>query len=134
MHLPENTVIAVADGEKLNLFQNEGDASNIKLRALPEPEVDSSKISSGGRHSSSAANPDDSQQEEDGFGKGVAEMLNKQVLDGKIKSLVIIAAPRTLGELRKGYHKSLSEVLLGEIDKDLTGHSVQDIEKVLAAA
>ncbi|WP_455273555.1 host attachment family protein [Rhizobium herbae] len=134
MHLPENTVIAVADGEKLSLFQNEGDASNVKLRALPESEIDSSKIPSGSRHSSSAANPDDSQQNEDGFGKGVADMLNKQVLDGKIKSLVIVAAPRTLGELRKGYHKSLSDVLLGEIDKDLTGHSIQDIEKALAAA
>ncbi|WP_426230557.1 host attachment family protein [Pararhizobium sp. DWP3-4] len=134
MNLPENTVIAVADGEKFSLFQNEGDASNIKLRAMAEPDIDSSKISSGGRHSSSAANPDDSQQEEDGFGRGIAEMLNKQVLDGKIKNLVIIAAPRTLGELRKGYHKSLSEILVGEIDKDLTGHSIQDIEKALAAA
>lgn len=102
--------------------------------ALPEPEVDSSKISPGGHHSSTAANPDDSQQEEDGFGKGVAEMLNKQVLDGEIKNLVIVAAPRTLGGLRNGYHKSLSEVLLGEIDKDLAGHLIQDIEKALAAA
>ncbi len=134
MHLPQNTVIAVADGEKLSLFQNEGDAANVKLKAMSEPEMDSSKIASGARHSSSAANPDDSQQEEDGFGRGVADMLNKQVLDGKIANLVIIAAPRTLGELRKGYHKALSEVLLGELDKDLTGHSIQEIEKALAAA
>lgn len=134
MHLPQNTIIAVADGEKLSLFQNEGDEANVKLRAMPAEEVDASKISSGGRHSSSSANPDDSQQEEDGFGSGVTNMLNKQVLDGKIKSLVIIAAPRTLGEMRKSYHKSLSEVLLGELDKDLTGHSIQDIEKALASA
>lgn len=93
MHLPQNTVIAVADGEKLSLFQNEGDAQNVKLRAMPDEDIDSSKISSGGRHHSSAANPDDSQQEEDGFGNGVANMLNSHVLAGKIKSLVIIAAP-----------------------------------------
>ena len=134
MQLPQNTVIAVADGEKLSLFQNEGDAANVKLRALPTADVDSSKIASGGRHSSSSANPDDSQQDEDGFGAGVTDMLNKQVLDGKIKSLVIIAAPRTLGEMRKSYHKSLSDILIGELDKDLTGHSLQDIEKALAAA
>jgi hypothetical protein len=54
--------------------------------------------------------------------------------DGKIKSLVIIAAPRTLGEVRRNYDKSLSEVLLGELDKNLTGHSVQAIAKALAAA
>lgn len=134
MEIPSNTVIAVADGEKLSLFQNQGDAANVKLRAMPAEDVDSSKISSGARHSSSSANPDDSQQNEDGFSIGVAELLNKQVLDGKITSLVIIAAPRTLGEMRKSYHKSLSAVLIGELDKDLTGHSMQDIEKALASA
>jgi protein required for attachment to host cells len=134
MELPHNTIIAVADGEKLNLFQNEGDAANVKLKAMPSAEINSTKISSGGRHSSSSANPDDSQQNEDGFSSGVADLLNKQVLGGKIRSLVVVAAPRTLGEMRKSYHKSLSDILIGELDKDLTGHSLQDIEKALAAA
>jgi protein required for attachment to host cells len=134
MQLPHDTVIAVADGEKLSLFQNGGDALNVKLRPMPQIDVESSTISSGARHSSSSANPDDSQQAEDGFGLGVTEMLNKQVLDGAIKNLVIVAAPRTLGEMRKSYHKSLSDVLIAELDKDLTGHSLQDIEKALAVA
>ncbi|KPF53557.1 host attachment protein [Rhizobium sp. AAP116] len=134
MQVPQNAVIAVADGEKLSLFQNEGNALDIKLKAIPSDEIDGSKIPSGARHSSSAANPDDSQQDEDGFSNGVTEMLNKQVLDGKIKNLVIIAAPRTLGEMRKSYHKQLSAVLVGELDKDLTGHTVQEIEKALEAA
>lgn len=134
MQLPQHTVIAVADGEKLALFQNEGDAANVKLKAMPSAEVDGSKIASGARHPSSAANPDDSQQDEDGFSNGVAGLLNARVLDGKIKSLVIVAAPRTLGEMRKSYHKSLSDVLIGEIDKDLTGHTIPEIEKALAAA
>lgn len=134
MELPQNTVIAVADGEKLSLFKNEGDTANVKLTALPDVAVDSSKIASGSRHPSSSANPDDRQQDEDGFTLGVADMLNKQVLEGKIENLVIVAAPRTLGELRKSYHKSLSEILIGELDKDLTGHSVVEIEKALAAA
>jgi protein required for attachment to host cells len=134
MQIPPNTVIAVADGAKLSLFQNEGTALDVKLTALPPEQIDSSKIASGARHQSSSANPDDSQQEEDGFGSGVTDMLNRQVLDGKITSLVIVAAPRTLGEMRKGYHKQLAAVLVGELDKDLTGHSVQDIEKALEAA
>ena len=61
-------------------------------------------------------------------------MLNKRVLDGKIESLIIVAAPRTLGELRKHYHKELSAILEGEIAKDLTGHSIADVEKTIAAA
>ncbi|HSP45252.1 MAG TPA: host attachment protein [Chthoniobacterales bacterium] len=47
---------------------------------------------------------------------------------------MIIAAPKTLGEMRKHYHKKLEEALVGEIAKDLTGHSIADIEKTIIAA
>lgn len=134
MQLPKGATVAVADGEKLNLFRNNGDEANPKLTALPQADVESDNKGSGARHQSSSANPDDSQVEEDGFAAGVVDFLNRQVLDGKIDDLVIIAAPRTLGELRKHYHKKLSATLIGEIAKDLTGHPVQDIEKTIAAA
>ncbi|WP_256215449.1 baeRF12 domain-containing protein [Sphingobium sp. AP50] len=48
--------------------------------------------------------------------------------------LVIVAAPRTLGELLKHYHKSLSAVPVGEISKELTAQAMSDIEKTVAAA
>jgi protein required for attachment to host cells len=134
MLLPQGTIVAVADGEKFNLFQNTGDEANPALTALAEPEVESVNKGSGASHQSSSSNPDESQAAEDGFAGGIADLLNKRVLDGKIADLVIIAAPRTLGELRKSYHKKLSEVLRGEISKDLTGHAVHDIEKTIAAA
>jgi protein required for attachment to host cells len=35
--------------------------------------------------------------------------------------------------MRKHYHKALSAILLGEIAKDLTGHSLADVEKALTA-
>ncbi len=101
---------------------------------MSEPDIESVNKGSGASHQSSSANPDASQSAEDGFAGGIADMLNKRVLDGKIADLVIIAAPRTLGELRKSYHKKLSEVLRGEISKDLTGHGLHDIEKAIAAA
>jgi protein required for attachment to host cells len=134
MKLPKNAVIAVADGEKLNLYRNSGDENAPTLTALPDADVGTTNKSSGGRHQSSSANPSDSQQDEDSFAAGIAEILNKRVLDGKIDDLIIVAAPRTLGELRKHYHKSLEAKLVGEIAKDLTGHSTSDIEKALAAA
>lgn len=134
MLLPQGTIVAVADGEKFNLFQNTGDEANPALTALPETDVESANKGSGSNHQNSSSNPDQSQAAEDGFAGGIADLLNKRVLDGKIADLVIIAAPRTLGELRKSYHKKLSEVLRGEISKDLTGHPLQDIEKTIAAA
>lgn len=134
MQLPQGATVAVADGEKLNLFKNIGDESNPSLAPLAVGEVESDNAGAGGRHHSSSANPDASQAAEDGFSAGVADLLNRQVLSGKIARLVIIAAPRTLGELRRRYHQKLSAVLIGEIAKDLTGHPVKDIEKAIAAA
>ena len=134
MDLPKGTTVAVADGEKLNLFRNAGDEANPKLTALQDEDVANDNKGSGARHQSSSANPDDSQIAEDGFAAGIADLLNRQVLEGQIANLVVIAAPRTLGELRKHYHQKLSAVLVGEIAKDLTGHSMQDVEKAIAAA
>ena len=47
---------------------------------------------------------------------------------------MIIAAPRTLGELRKHYHKALTALLRHELPKDLTGHSADEIAKALTSA
>ena len=134
MLLPKGTTVAVADGEKFSLFRNTGDEANPALTAMPEAEIESVNKGSGASHQNSAGNPDNNQAAEDGFAGGIAGLLNKRVLDGEISDLVIIAAPRTLGELRKSYHKKLSEVLRGEISKDLTGHPLHDIEKAIAAA
>jgi len=134
MKIPQGTTIAIVDGEQLNLFNNGGTEAAPKLTALPDVAISTENMGSGGRHQSSSANPSDSQQDEDSFAAGTADMLNKRVLSGKIASLIVVAAPRTLGELRKHYHKSLSAILVGEIAKDLTGHSVADVEKIIEAA
>ena len=133
MNIPKDAVVAVADGEILHLYHNTGDEAAPKLVVMEHGAVDTENMGSGGRHHSSSANPSDSQLEEDSFAAGTAAMLNSKVLDGKIDSLIVVAAPRTLGELRKHYHKALSAVLVGEIAKELTGHSIADIEKSIAA-
>jgi protein required for attachment to host cells len=134
MKLPKNAVVAVADGAILNLYRNTGDEGSPSLTALPGADVSMTNKGSGSRHQSSSANPSDGQQDEDGFAAGIASLLNKRVLEGEINDLVVIAAPRTLGELRKHYHKSLEAKLAGELAKDLTGHSTSEIEKAIALA
>lgn len=134
MNIPQGTVVAVADGEILNLFRNTGTQEAPSLTAIADTDVSTENTGSGGRHQSSSANPDASQQREDSFAAGIVEILNRRVLSHKIDNLIIVAAPRTLGELRKHYHKALSAVLLGELAKDLTGHGIADIEQIIAAA
>ena len=134
MLIPPGATIAVADGQKLSLFHNTGHDNELKLTALPHPAIGAHHKGADHGHQSSAANPDGTQIEEDGFSGGVVEYLNKEVLEGRIGKLVIIAAPRALGELRKHYHKQLSANLVGEIAKEMTGSSVHDIERTVAAA
>ncbi|MBA8906224.1 host attachment family protein [Aminobacter ciceronei] len=131
MLLPKGTVVAVADGEKINLFRNTGDEAGLKLVAMPHQAVAADAGTSMGRQAS-AANPDHGQAGEDQFSAGIVQHLNQQALSGEIEHMVIVAAPRALGEMRKHYHKALSAILLGEIAKDLTGHSQADVEKALA--
>ena len=71
---------------------------------------------------------------EDGFAMGVAEVLNKWSVTNKIDELLVIAAPKTLGELRKHWHKDLQGKLVGEIAKDLTGHSSDQIASAIEKA
>jgi len=134
MKLPKGALVAVCDGAKLSLFKNTGDEAQPSLTALNTPAVDDDNMGSGGRHQSSAANPDDSTQNEDAYAAGIAALLNKRALSGGMDHLVVIAAPRTLGELRKHWHKALKSKLVGELAKDLTGSSTADIEAAIARA
>lgn len=134
MKLPKGCTVAVSDGEKLSLFQNAGDEAAPKLKGVPHAHMDDDHSGAGVHHHSNAANPEDANFDKASFAAGVAEILNTQVAAGKISKLVVIAAPKTLGELRKHYDAKLSAHLIGEIPKDLTGSSPHDIEKTIAAA
>ncbi|MGN6375231.1 MAG: host attachment family protein [Sphingomonas sp.] len=74
------------------------------------------------------------QLEEDRFAAETAEFLKKRAMANEYESLIIVAPPKTLGELRKHYHKEVTDRLIGELDKDLTGHPVPDIENALKSA
>ena len=133
MQISKGTMVAVVDGAKLSLFRNTGDEQNPSLEPVAAGDIDTSNKSGGIGHASSSANPDDNTQDEDGFVTGVVAALNEKAITGKVTSLVIIAAPRALGEMRKHYHAKLSQALIGELSKDLTGQSSDEILKAIAA-
>lgn len=125
MILPKGATVAVVDGEKLVMFKNTGE-HEPQLTALPAEAIDGAGSGSKG-HQSSSANPDESTRAEDGYAAGVAAMLNERALSGAFDHLLVIAAPKTLGELRKHWGKPLQAKLVGEIAKDLTGQSADQI-------
>lgn len=144
MHVPHNSVIVVADGEKMLFFRNEGDGEYLNLTVERKREQENlydrdqktdapgrTFDDSGGAGRSAYEETDYHQLEEDRFAAETAELLKQRALRNEFESLVIVAPPRTLGELRKHYHKEVEKRLQGEIAKDLTGHTVPEIEKII---
>ena len=126
MLLPHGTVIALLDGQHFELFRNTGDEGTPELTAFDRPALDRSNHS-GTSHHSSSGNRDHGMMGEDAHAGAAAGWLNEQVLGHKIDHLVIFAAPRTLGELRKHYHSRTEQVILKEYNKDMIGSQASEI-------
>ncbi|MEM8695887.1 MAG: host attachment family protein [Pseudomonadota bacterium] len=146
MYMPNDVFVVVADGRKMLFFRNAGDSDYPQLelerkRKQENPPNRDQKSDEAGRSFSSAGvrrskmqETDFHQLEEDRFAAETADLLYKRAHRGDFDKVIIVAPPRTLGELRKNYHPQVSDRIVGEIDKDLTGHAIEDIEKIIQAA
>jgi protein required for attachment to host cells len=133
MKIERGATVVVVDGEKFAMFTVAEIGNPPSLTPHDAPDVTGDNKSGGSHHGSSSANPDASRLVEDSHVVAVVDWLNYQVLSGKIASLIVIAPPKSLGEMRKHYHKALTAILIGELAKDLTGHSTGEIAKALGA-
>jgi protein required for attachment to host cells len=131
MLLPHGAIVAVVDGKRLELYRNGGNEATPVLAPLTSPKLDEHNKAAGAHHLSSSANPAKSQLGEDAHAAAVATWLNQQVAARSIEHLVVIAAPRTLGELRRHYAKALEGALIGELHKDLMGRGAHDVLQAL---
>jgi protein required for attachment to host cells len=142
MQIPHDSFVLVADGRKSLFFRNAGDAEFPNL-AVEDKEVHANPdhheqaSDAAGRASntlgSSMEEVDFHAQEEDRFAAATAAMLKARALRNDFKTLVVVAPPRTLGELRKHYHKEVERRLVAEVAKDLVNVPVAEIEKILQA-
>ncbi|WAT18933.1 host attachment family protein [Aurantiacibacter sp. MUD11] len=145
MQIKHGTLVMVADGTKMLLFRNEGDEKFIVLETL-EHEVDANPKSSDqgtdtpgrvqsrvGSGRSSYDETDWHQQSEDEFARTAAGILESAAEQHGDAGIVVISAPRTLGELRKQYGGATKKAVICEIDKDLANHTTDHIAEVIAA-
>lgn len=66
------------------------------------------------------------------FARHLAERLDESGSAGRFESLVVVAAPQTLGDLRERMSASLRDRIEAEIDKDLTKVDPAALAKHLA--
>jgi len=143
MRVPHDSYVLVADGAKMLFFRNEGDAENINLQVIAaeqqadqadrdiKTDIAGQKPGGGSPGGSTAGEADFHQQAEDRFAAEAAARINRAALAHQFETLIIVAPPKTLGELRKHYHKEAASKIAVEIAKDLTGHPVDKIEAIL---
>ena len=143
MNLANNTLVLVADGRKMLFLRNHGDEAQMDLHLEAHQEQDNPptreqgtdvpgrSFASVGNRRSAMAETDFHQLQEDRFAAEAADLLRDRALNGDFKTLVIVAPPRTLGELRKHYHKEVASRIVEELHKDLTGFPIDDIQAAL---
>ena len=115
MKLSHQAHVALVDGENFTLYRNEGQVFDPKLVVENSPELEVTNFSAGVRHQDQIGRMlGRTQLDELAHGAAVTEWLNAKVIEGRIDELLIIADPKTLGEMRRHYHAQLRDKLVGE--------------------
>ena len=142
--IPHNAWIFVGDGQKALFLRNAGDEKFINLKAErvfaednpPSHEQGTDHPGRGFKRAgtnqrSSMEMTDWHELEKHNFARHAAAVMEQIVRARDVKALIIIAPPRTLSDLRHAFHPDVKSRILAEINKDLTKHTVADIEKHL---
>jgi len=134
MILPTGATVAVTDGETVRLFRNSGVKRGVHLIEITPASPAPARAGSGARHHTGSANPDGRRLVEDDFAAAAAAFLNGLTLDGTIEHLVLVSDPRTLGEMRKHFHRDLRGKIIRELAKDFSRRPLEDIASLIADA
>lgn len=135
MRLPKNAHVAVVDGTRFVMMRNEGAPLEPKLGKAQEIDVDATNFSAGVKHQDDAGQrTGNTDLNELAHATAAAEWLNQKAIGNEIADLVVIADPKTLGEMRRHYHTELEKRLAGEIAKTMTNEPADRIAQAIAKA
>lgn len=142
MELALGTWLAVCDGQRALLFENEGAGGVPKLRThetfvqdnppshLQGTAAPGRAFGTEGRRAATAET-DFHEQAATAFLGRFAEHINRGVAAGRIDSLVLIAPARALGILRAQLSEQARHVVTAELHKDYVKQTVAEIERHL---
>jgi len=145
MKIMNDSLILIAGGQKALFLRNQGDEKYLNLVVETKEEIDNppnreqaanrpGRMFDGTGHKSAVADTDWHLLAKERFAADLSDMLYQRAHRGEFDRLLVVASPQALGELRQNWHKEVRDKIIGEIDKDLTNHPLEDIEKKLSAA
>ena len=135
--------VFVGDGQKALFLINEGDEKFPNLRRLaveehrdpPSREQGSDApgraYASVGTMRSAVEQTDWHELEKERFAVSIADRINKAALSNVFPQLVVVAPPKILGDLRHEFTKETQTKIIAEIPKDLTHHTIAEIEHLV---
>jgi protein required for attachment to host cells len=138
------TWILVADGARARILQSEGWGTGLtpvpgQARHMTNPPTREQVSDRPGRVQESASSTrhamaprvDWHRYEKHVFAGQLAAMLNRASQEKAFDRLVLVAPPSTLGDLRAALDKNVRRRVAAELDKDLTGVSLDDLQTQL---
>lgn len=141
------TWILVGDGKRARILVNEGPGKGLRLVndgefatvLHPSREIGSDRpgrtqeSATAARH---AITPrvDWHRFEKTKFARSMAKLLDQAAARRAFDRLVLVAPPRTLGDLRAALAEDTRARVMAEIDKDLTHEGLNELAAHLAAA
>ena len=144
MDIPSRALVLIGDGEKALFLRNAGNSQELKLEvehvfAHDNPATHEQGTDKPGRTAASAGTARSAMEQtdwhrlgEERFAAEIAAIIYRLAHANKFEALVVVAPPRVLGNLRKAFHKEVVDRITAEVPKELTSHTVPDIERLLA--
>lgn len=146
LRIPHDAWVIVCDARKAMFLRNEGSPTQPKFEVeeVREASANPPNVRQGtdrpGRIQN-AVGPTSATEEtnwhalaETKFARDTAAALKRPNQSGLHQDIVLVAPPRILAALRQHLDGELRSRILAEVDKDLTKHPIQEIEKLLSSS
>ena len=142
--LRNGTLVVVTDSEKSLFLVNRTDDENPHLEVVGKeteenPPDREQTANRRGRQSESTGprtyaydETDFHELQKERFAADLAETLYEMAHRGTYEHLVLVASPQVLGVVREEMHKEVADRLVATIDKTLTNHPLEEIEKIVS--
>lgn len=144
---PRKTWVLIADGARARIFENTGIGTGLKpaqnfefakshapTREAGADRPGRGQVPGNGAHHAKPSKSDWHTFEKHLFAKELAETLTAAANQGAFDDLVLVAPPKTLGDLRQALDGRVADRVTSEVGKDLTHLTAHEMEDHLGDA
>jgi protein required for attachment to host cells len=143
--MPLKTWVLIADGARARIYEMEKPGAKLKPTKHEEvvgehrysrdiaSDIQGRVFDSGGQGRHAYEDPTDPHRHAKiEFAQEIAQLLELERSRDSFQQLIVVAAPRTLGDLRHRFSDPLKKAIVAEVNKDLTKMPLPDLENQLA--